>query len=191
MLKHFILSHHIHPITQTVDSIQQIMFHYNCSLNIWTLMHLTATKFKPLKFYHDFVWFLLVSSQSQSQSYVTTDGQSVITSRYRAHSGTCDQIFIKVRRLFSEICRLVFLGRPLWREVGSVICLSLSSNFPLLTSIIYVTCVLQFRNLYSINIKLRSVPSEYSRLCSVSYFSSNILQESRHFNGCIDDRRQV
>jgi hypothetical protein len=61
----------------------------------------------------------------------------------------------------------------------------LSSNLP------YITRVLQFSNLYTINIKLQSVPSEYSRLCSASYFRSNILQESRHMNGRIDDRRQV
>jgi hypothetical protein len=79
-------------------------------------------------------------------------------------------------------CCLVLLRRPLWREVGSVICLSLSSNLPSFTSNIYVTCVLQFSNLYTISITLQSVPSEYSRLCSASYFSSNILQESRpHF----------
>jgi hypothetical protein len=45
-----------------------------------------------------------------------TVGQSVIMSRYRAHSGTCDQILLSVRRLFSESCCLVFLGRPLWRD---------------------------------------------------------------------------
>jgi hypothetical protein len=33
------------------------------------------------------------------QSHITTDGQSVIISRYRAHSGTCDQILLSVRRL--------------------------------------------------------------------------------------------
>jgi hypothetical protein len=54
---------------------------------------------------------------SQSQSHITTDGQSVIMSRYRAHSGTCDQMLLSIRRLLSEICFLVFLGRPLWREV--------------------------------------------------------------------------
>jgi hypothetical protein len=50
------------------------------------------------------------------------------------------------------------LRRPLWQEVGFVICLSISSNLPLFTSNIYVTCVLQFSNLYTINIKLQSVP---------------------------------
>jgi hypothetical protein len=61
----------------------------------------------------------------KTQSQITTDGQSVIMSRYRAHSGTCDKILLSVRRLFSEICSLVFLRRPLWREVGSVICLEI------------------------------------------------------------------
>jgi hypothetical protein len=40
--------------------------------------------------------------------------------RYRSHFGTCDQI------LLSEICRLVSVERPLWREVGTVICHSQS-----------------------------------------------------------------
>jgi hypothetical protein len=43
-------------------------------------------------------------------------------SRYGAHSGTCDQILLSVRRFFSENCRLVSVRRPLWREVGSVFC---------------------------------------------------------------------
>jgi hypothetical protein len=67
-------------------------------------------------------------SQSQSQSPITTGGQSVIMSRYRAHSGTCHQILISVRRFFSEICCLVSVGRPLWREVGSVLCKSQFSH---------------------------------------------------------------
>jgi hypothetical protein len=91
---------------------------------------------------------------------VFSKSKYVSMSRYRAHSGTCDQILLSVRRLFSESWCLVFLGRPLWREVRSVTCPSLSSNFPLFTSIIYVTCVSQFSNLYTINIKLQSVPSE-------------------------------
>jgi hypothetical protein len=40
--------------------------------------------------------------------------------------GTCDQILLSVRRLLSESCCLVSVGRPLWREVGSVICHSQS-----------------------------------------------------------------
>jgi hypothetical protein len=110
----------------------------------------------------------------KSRSRITTDGQSVIMSRYRAHSGTFDQILLSVRRFFFlKFAVLSFLGRPLWRVVGSVICLSLFSNLPLFTWNIYATCVLQFSNLHAINIKLLSVPSEYSRLCSASYFSLN------------------
>jgi hypothetical protein len=55
-----------------------------------------------------------------------TVSQSVSMSRYGAHSGTCDQMLLSVRRLFSESCRLVSVGRPLWREVASVTCPSQS-----------------------------------------------------------------
>jgi hypothetical protein len=36
--------------------------------------------------------------------------------------GTCDQILLPVGMLLSEICSLVSIGRPLWREDGSAIC---------------------------------------------------------------------
>jgi hypothetical protein len=39
-------------------------------------------------------------------------------SRYRAHSGTYDQILLFVRSLLSESCCPISVGRPLWREVG-------------------------------------------------------------------------
>jgi hypothetical protein len=61
-----------------------------------------------------------------SRNHVTTDGQSVSMSRYGARSGTCDQILFSVRMVFSESCCLVSMRRPLWREVGSVICPSQS-----------------------------------------------------------------
>jgi hypothetical protein len=35
--------------------------------------------------------------------------------------GTCDQILLPVEMLLSEICGLVSVGRPLWREDGSAI----------------------------------------------------------------------
>jgi hypothetical protein len=61
-----------------------------------------------------------------SWSHITTDGrpvsQSVSTSRCWTHCGTCDQILI-----LSEFCCLVSVGHPLWREVGSVSCHSLSA----------------------------------------------------------------
>jgi hypothetical protein len=51
------------------------------------------------------------SSQSESESHITTDDQSVSASWFRAPSGAHDQMLITVWLL-------------LWREVGSVICLS-------------------------------------------------------------------
>jgi hypothetical protein len=56
-------------------------------------------------------------------SHVMTDGwSSVSMSWLRAHCGTCGQILI-----LSEFCCLAYVGRPLWREVGSVSCRSLSA----------------------------------------------------------------
>jgi hypothetical protein len=53
--------------------------------------------------------------QSQSQSHIATDSQSVSKSWYRAPSGANDQIFISVWQL-----RSCSVGRPLWREDGFV-----------------------------------------------------------------------
>jgi hypothetical protein len=50
-----------------------------------------------------------------SRSHVTADDQSVSMPRYRAHSGTCDQILLSVQRLFSESCCLVSVMCPLTR----------------------------------------------------------------------------
>jgi hypothetical protein len=36
--------------------------------------------------------------------------------------GTCDQRLLLVGMLLSEICGLLSVGRPLWREDGSAIC---------------------------------------------------------------------
>jgi hypothetical protein len=36
--------------------------------------------------------------------------------------GTCDQILLPVEMLLSEICGLVSVERPLWREGGSAVC---------------------------------------------------------------------
>jgi hypothetical protein len=68
-------------------------------------------------------------SQSQSQSYFTTDGQSVSQSVSRSVCldindpyGTCDQILLHVGVLVSEICGLISVRRPVWLEDGSAIC---------------------------------------------------------------------
>jgi hypothetical protein len=57
-------------------------------------------------------------SQSQSQSHIATDSQSVSKSWYRAPSGLMTRYLI----LFDN-CGLVSVGCPLWREDGSVFCI--------------------------------------------------------------------
>jgi hypothetical protein len=63
-----------------------------------------------------------VSLRNISQSYFTTDGQSVSMSWCRAHSGACYQILLPVRRLLYESWGLVLVERPIWREDGPVVC---------------------------------------------------------------------
>jgi hypothetical protein len=75
----------------------------------WWIVHVVLEGLHPNEFQ---------SGQSVSQS--------VSMSRHRAHSGTCDQILLSVWRLLSKSFCLVSVGRPLWRQVGSVICHSQS-----------------------------------------------------------------
>jgi hypothetical protein len=63
---------------------------YNGRLVIWTVVCLTATKFKPL---------VLCYQTSQSQSHITTDDQLVSASWFRAPSGAHDQMLITVWHL--------------------------------------------------------------------------------------------
>jgi hypothetical protein len=57
----------------------------------------------------------------RSRSYFTTDSQSVcLTIEYP--SGICNQILFPVGMLLSEICGLVSVGCPLWRQDGSAVC---------------------------------------------------------------------
>jgi hypothetical protein len=60
-----------------------------------------------------------LTTQSQSQSYFTADDQSVSKSWYQGPWSSHDLIFISVD--IYEYCFIDY-GRPLWREVGSVIC---------------------------------------------------------------------
>jgi hypothetical protein len=62
---------------------------------------------------------IYIPPRSEVWGLVTTNGQSVSMSWRRAILGTYDQILI----LFEFRC-VVFVGRPLWREVGSVSCQS-------------------------------------------------------------------
>jgi hypothetical protein len=65
---------------------------------------------------------ILTNFQLELKSNYDWVSQSVSTSWCRAHCGTCDQILI-----LSECCCLASVVRPLWREVGSVSCQSLSA----------------------------------------------------------------
>jgi hypothetical protein len=53
----------------------------------------------------------------------------------------CDQTLFPVWRFLSESYFLVSAGRPLWREVGSAICVSVSSNLSVWTLSVYISCV--------------------------------------------------
>jgi hypothetical protein len=92
-------------------------------------------------------------------------GQSVSMSRYRAHSGTCDQILLSVRSLLSERFYLVSVGCPLWREVGSVICHSQS-----VVTYQYLHQRFTFHAFYSWEIYMQYVQSSFhSRFGTADY----------------------
>jgi hypothetical protein len=68
-----------------------------------------------------------LSAQSQSQIHVATDGQSVNQSVCLGVQSTLELV---TRYYFlSESCCFVSVVRPLWREVGSISCQSLSALF--------------------------------------------------------------
>jgi hypothetical protein len=75
----------------------------------------------------------------------------------------CPKVF--VWKLLSCLC-----GAPsMTRSRVCYLSFSVYSNLSVFTSSINVRCVLQFSNLYTIYTKLHSVPSQYSRLCSVGW----------------------
>jgi hypothetical protein len=71
------------------------------------------------------IWRVLnIILNARSRSYFTTDSQSVgqsVCLGIEHPCGTCDQILLPVGMLLSEICGLLSIGRPLWREDGSSI----------------------------------------------------------------------
>jgi hypothetical protein len=94
--------------------------------------------------------------QSQSQSYITTDSQSASPSWCQVPIWDRDHFIPFSLRLFLDSYRFVDVGRPLWREVGSVVfsfCRALPAQ-PFsdlsstgLTSIFYCPYFLDSRNL--------------------------------------------
>jgi hypothetical protein len=83
---------------------------------IWIIVSLRACSTTIFTAYF-LVTFLRLS---QSQSHVTTDGQSVSMSWCQVHSGTCDQILFTVWNLLCCLC-----GAPTLRR-GRVCLLSVS-----------------------------------------------------------------
>jgi hypothetical protein len=96
-----------------------------------------------------------------------SSSKSVSMSRYRANSGTCDRMLLSVRRLLSESCCLVAVWRPLLWEVGSVICHSQSI---VIYQYLHQAFTLHVFYTSAIYIQYIQSPSEYSRLCSTSYY---------------------
>jgi hypothetical protein len=125
---------------------------YHRSLDTWTVVLMTAAKFKPLIFWID-------SLKSQSQSHVTTDGQSVSMSWCQVHSETCDQILFSVWNLLCCLCGAPSLTR------GRV-CL-LSVTVTLYMSRVYV---------YAIYTRPMAAQTQNSRschnICSLGYNGS-------------------
>jgi hypothetical protein len=62
---------------------------YHDSLYTWTVVHMTAAKFKPLIFLS---WASPWANRSQSWSHITTDGQSASSSWCSAPFGASDQM---------------------------------------------------------------------------------------------------
>jgi hypothetical protein len=62
-----------------------------------------------------------ISKQSHSQSHFTADIQSVCLD-VEATLRTFDQILLPFQEFGSGICCPVSVGRPLWREAGSLLC---------------------------------------------------------------------
>jgi hypothetical protein len=79
------------------------------------------------------------NSSTRSQSHITTD-------RCWAHSGTCDHILLSVWRLLSCLCGVPFLRRGKVCHFSFSVC----GNLSVCTSRIYLSCVLQFSNIYAI-----------------------------------------
>jgi hypothetical protein len=78
---------------------------------MWDPRHLTPVK-ASTACYRD----------SQSQSYITTEVSRSVRLGVRHPSGTRNQFFPFSLWLFLDSCGFVDVGRPLWREDGSVIC---------------------------------------------------------------------
>jgi hypothetical protein len=98
----------------------------------------------------------------------------------RAHSGSHAQMFVTV----DDYC-CVFVGRPLWREVGSVDCQSESAFLSNLSVHIRVFTFQMFNIqmcVHTLYLRPLSVRAQYSNLCTTNT-SSRCHGSLRHLNG--------
>jgi hypothetical protein len=110
--KLFILPHLTHFLSQYINPITELFFTSN-------LTPIPPTTYSHLKLFPN----------SRHANYSLLFSQSHFTAVSRSVSlgieypcETCDQILFPVGMLLSEICGLVSVWCPLWREDGSAIC---------------------------------------------------------------------
>jgi hypothetical protein len=128
-------------------------------------------------------------NKCNSKSKSHCDWQSVGLSWCRAPSGAYDQKIVywfNWRKLQSCL-----LGRPLWREVGSVVCQSVICVRSLSVCTVYLQNLLdriKWSALCTVYTRPLSVQAQYSRLC---YTTSSFRYHGslRHLNGRMLDRR--
>jgi hypothetical protein len=115
-------------------------------------------------------------SQSQSQSYVTTE-----VSQYVLVSSSIWYFWPEI--FFFKVTVSSYLGRPLWREVGSVIC----------QSFVIIICSSLSIDIYNLHFVLHTYTGiVQSRLCTADYALLIRYHGSlRHLNSRTHDHRQV
>jgi hypothetical protein len=114
--------------------------------------------------------FVSYTSLSLSQSHVTAVSQSVCQC-VEPTMGLVARYYILSEGWLSEscLCSAPSLTRGRTCHLSFSVCINLSA----ITSSIYVSCVLQFSNLYTIYTKLLSVPFQYSNYALLVIISSN------------------
>jgi hypothetical protein len=121
-------------------------------------------------------------------SHDTTDGQSVSMSWRRSQFGTCNQILV-----LSEFCCLVSVGRPVWREVGSVSCQSLSAilvHLQVFFVFLFISILHATRFMYIQYMQGLVSPGSVQQLM-LHHLLPTLQQQSKHLNCRAFDRHQV
>jgi hypothetical protein len=90
---------------------------YNSSLDTWAVVRLTAYKFRPL------IFCVFLKSQKSKLHY---DWQSASPPWCQAPIWDPRSVFPLLSFIIFRQLRVCWLGRPLWRENGSVICSALT-----------------------------------------------------------------